>query len=153
MSRDPLRVLTDLLFEWSRQRYVWIITSALGAAQQQQVDATLWTLLYVLAYLVVGYAWTHAKLFIDVWQGALPPALDAEVREVYDRKLSYWAFVARIKWHVMQWMITWPVSILYTIARHPLRMLADALYQISHKKYMWIVGKAMEMRMKQYKHD
>jgi hypothetical protein len=155
LTRDPLRVFTDLAFEWSRQRYVWIVTSALAASEQSPssssspLTAAAWTIAYAGAYALIGYAWTHIKLFIDVWQGALPPTLDAEVNDLYTRKQSYWDFVRKIKWHVIQWMITWPVSMIYTIARHPLRMLADLIYRLSQRKYMFIVSKAMEMRMKQ----
>jgi hypothetical protein len=73
--------------------------------------------------------------------------LDAQVRAVYERKDSYWDFVKQIKWHVTQWMLTWPLSIVYTLLRHPLRIVVDFVYQLSHRKYMWIVGKAMDTRM------
>lgn len=160
LTRDPLRIFTDLLYHWSRQRWVAIMAMAIQAHDlQNNVDAlsstttASWqTLLmwfaYVLGYVVIGYAWTHVKLFVDVWQGALPPSLDAQVRSVWERKDSYWEFVKQIKWLVAQWMITWPISIVYTITRHPLKILVDFVYQLSQKKFVWIVGKAMEARMK-----
>lgn len=146
LSRDPLRVFTDCAFEWSKQRYVWIVTSALSA---ESVGVSfLWIVIGVISYAVIGYLWTHAKLFIDVWQGTLPPRLDAEIREIYAQKASYWDFVTKMKYYVLQWMITWPISILYTIARHPVRMLGDLVYRLSQRKYMFIVSRAMEARMK-----
>jgi hypothetical protein len=146
LSRDPLRVFTDCVFEWSKQRYVWIVTSALSA---EGVGVSfLWILCGVLVYAIIGYAWTHAKLFIDVWQGTLPPRLDAEIRGIYAQKGSYWDIVTKMKYYVLQWMITWPVSLLYTIARHPMRMLGDLIYRLSQRKYMFIISRAMEARMK-----
>lgn len=154
LSRDPLRIVTDLIFQWTRQRYFWIMSSAIRALDNQDsTEPTSWTEVavgtgYLVSYLAIGYAWTHIKLFLEVWQGSLPASLDVQVRDVYNRKASYWEFVASIKWLVTQWMITWPLSVVYTILRHPLRIVADFIYQLSHRKYMWIVGKAMDARMK-----
>lgn len=158
LSRDPLHIITELLFSWSRQRYFAIMVSAVKAHDlSNSLDNTnggaSWITLatwfsYLLAYFALGYIWTHIKLFIDVWQGALPPSLDSKVRDVYERKASYWEFVGQIKWLVTQWMLTWPLSIVYTLLRHPLRILVDFIYQLSQRKYAWIVGKAMETRMK-----
>lgn len=150
-SRDPLRIITELLFEWSKQRWIYIISLAIQHHDQKDHVPVSWAAVacwlgYVLAYGVVGYAWTHVKLFIDVWQGALPASLEADLLRVYERKASYWEFVQRIKGLVFQWMITWPFSMVYTVLRHPCRILADAIYQLSQRKYMWIVGKAMDAR-------
>lgn len=158
LSRDPLHIITELIYTWSRQRYFAIMASAIKAhdISDSSLDnngGASWTTLtiwfsYLLAYFVLGYAWTHIKLFIDVWQGALPPSLDSKVRDVYERKASYWDFVKQIKWLVTQWMLTWPLSIVYTLLRHPLRILVDFIYELSQRKYAWIIGKAMETRMK-----
>jgi hypothetical protein len=150
-SRDPLRIVTELLFEWSKQRYMYIISTALQHHDQKDHLPVSWATVgvwcaYTLGYLLIGYAWTHIKLFIDVWQAALPPSLEAQVLDVYRRQASYWEFVQRIKWLVFQWMITWPFSIVYTVLRHPCRMLADLVYQLSHRKFVWIVRKAMDVR-------
>lgn len=151
LSRDPLRIVTELLFEWSKQRYIYIISMALQHHDQQARVPVSWSSValwigYLASYGIIGYAWTHVKLFIDVWQGALPASLEAEVRQVYEHQSSYWDFVQRIKWLVFQWMITWPFSIVYTILRHPCRMLADLIYTLSQRKYAWIVRKAMDIR-------
>jgi len=150
-SRDPLRIISELLFEWSKQRYIAIISLALAHHDQKDSVPVSWATVaawfgYALLYGVVGYAWTHAKLFIDVWQGALPASLEAQVLDVYRRQGSYWEFVQRIKWLVFQWMVTWPFSIVYTVLRHPCRMLADIIYQLSQRKFVWITRKAMETR-------
>jgi hypothetical protein len=154
VTRDPLHFFTDLAFEWSKKRIVWVVASALGSGvkdaavtSSSPLHTALWAIAGVVGYVAVGYAWTHIKLFIDVWQGALPPSLDRQVRETYEKKLSYWAFVINIKWLVLQWIVTWPVSLLYTLVRHPLRILADFVYQLSQRKYMYIVSRAMEARM------
>jgi hypothetical protein len=162
LSRDPLRIITDVIFDWSRQRYYVIITSALAAhdastnatfnpADPSSVGAADWYILAwwsgsVTAYLVIGYAWTHLKLFVDVWQGTLPQSLDDEVRQVYQGDKNYWQFVVKIKWLVLTWLITWPLSIVYTLLRHPVRILAETIYKLSQRKYMWLVRKGMEAR-------
>lgn len=156
LSRDPLQIITDLIYTWSHQRYFAIMSSAIRAhdvSHGTAAAAASWTdvatiMAYILTYFLLGYAWTHVKLFIDVWQGALPASLDAQVREVYTRQASYWEFVKQIKWHVTQWLLTWPLSIIYTLIRHPLRILIDFVYELSQRKYVWIVGRAMNARMK-----
>ncbi len=180
ISRDPLRIMTDLIFEWSRQRYLAIITAALRAhdssasylaahppletSGRQFPDGSIgigaplhtsasdeWLLLaytaaYIVGYILVGFIWSHVKLFIDVWQGTLPPSLDQEVRSVYAGNKNYWSFVAKIKWLVLTWLVTWPLSIAYTILRHPFRILFEFIYKLQQRKLVWIVNKAMETR-------
>lgn len=157
LTRDPLRIFTDLLYYWSRQRWVAIMSIAIQAHDLQNstdvAASASWQTLaiwmaYILGYIIIGYGWTHVKLFVDVWQGALPPSLDQQVRSVWERKDSYWDFVKQIKWLVAQWMVTWPISVVYTVLRHPLKILVDFVYQLSQRKFVWIVGKAMEARMK-----
>lgn len=150
LCRDPLNIFTEVVFEWSKKRYVYIITLALSnldntSNTSKEIHLLYWGL-YVIEYFVVGYLWTHVKLFLEVWKGTLPPSLDQEVRDVYARKTSYWDFVVHIKWLVLQWMFTWPMSILFTLFQHPFRIVADFIYTISTRKYMWIVGQAMELR-------
>ena len=151
MSRDPLRIITELLFEWSKQRYIYIISSALQRHDQMEEIPVSWTsvgigFLYFLAYALIGFIWTHAKLFIDVWQGALPASMERELHEVYERKASYAAFALRIKWLVFQWMVTWPFSIVYTILRHPCRIIADAIYELSQRRLIFLIRTAMDLR-------
>jgi hypothetical protein len=83
-----------------------------------------------------------------VWQGTLPEKFDAQVREVYEGQGSYWQFIIDIKLTVMEWMVVWPYNLLYTMFRHPFRIIAEFLYRISRYPYMWITGKAMELRSK-----
>ncbi len=157
ISRDPLRIFTDIAFNWSRQRYVYIISSALQAHDAAATfdaagtNGNDWQVLvvwlaYVIGYLLIGFLWAHCKLFIDVWQGALPPSLDAEVRSVYAGDQNYWRFVYKIKYLVLQWQITFPLSILYTVLRHPLRILADLIHKLSKRGQVWIIKRAMEAR-------
>lgn len=151
LCRDPLNIFTEVVFEWSKKHYVYIITLALSNLDTNNNIASkeahlLYWSLYVVGYFVVGYLWTHVKLFLEVWKGTLPPSLDQEVRDVYQRKTSYWDFVIHIKWLVLQWMFTWPMSILFTIFQHPFRIVADLVYTLSTRKYVWIVGKAMNLR-------
>ena len=146
LTRDPLRIFTDLAFEWTQRRYLLIITAALRTSPSTL--SLLWLGLYLLFYIVIGFAWTHVKLFIDVWQGALPPSLDQEVRAVYEGDKNYWTVALKLKWLVLQWLITWPLSVVYTILRHPFRILADFVYHLSQRKYAMIIERAMATRMK-----
>lgn len=152
LSRDPLHIATNLLFEWSQRRYIAIIQSALGT--QPANGWTLgWMFLCIVGYFVLGYIWTHAKLFLDVWQGTLPKTLDEEVRAVYENNASYWQFIYKMKYVVLQWMVIWPFSFTFTIMRHPVRMFFDWIYYMSQKKYIWITVKAMDLRNKQQKEE
>lgn len=142
ISRDPFKVLTDFIFEISKRRYFYIINSAISAHDGNIGEASpLYILLFIFLYIFVGYVWSHLKLFIDVWQSALPHSLEKELKE-----RNYFIFVISIKWLVLQWIITWPFSIIYTILRHPVRIIADFIYKLSQKKYAWIVAKAIESR-------
>lgn len=161
LSRDPLRLLNNVLFDTFANTYASVMSSAAAAFRAKQLadaatntatswSALGWVSLYVLAYLAIGYAWTHIKLFVDVWRGTLPPKVDAMARDIWhNNNGNYWNFVTSIKYLVIQWVIFWPVSILYTILRHPMRLIIDLVYQLSQRKYVWIVNKAMETRMKQ----
>ncbi len=154
ISRDPLRIFTDIAFNWSRQRYVYIISAALKAHDSATTlepvgdDWQIFALYiaYIIGYLFIGFIWAHCKLFIDVWQGALPQSLDAEVRSVYAGNKNYWSFVYKIKYLVLQWQITFPLSFLYTALRHPLRILADIVYTLSKRGQVWIITRAMDAR-------
>lgn len=157
LLRDPFNITIDFIYTSSLRRYYAIMGSAIGALDMHDSlstdAATSWStvviyLAYVVGYFAIGYVWTHVKLFVDVWQGALPLSLDQQVRDAYDRKIGYWAFVKQIKWHVTSWMIVWPFSIFYTLLRHPLRILVDFVYELSQRKLAWIVEKAMFWRMK-----
>lgn len=149
LSRDPLRIATDLAFEWSRLRYIYIIQHALshkpGDTGHERIYL-LWWVLYFVGYIVIGYLWTHVKLFIDVWQARLPRKLDDELRDVYQRNASYWGFVRKVKWLIMRWVLTWPFSMVHTILRNPLRIVAEFVYKLSQRKYVAITHKAMDWR-------
>jgi hypothetical protein len=162
LTRDPLRVATDLIFYWSQRRYVAVIKAALAASSSSAIhtdDKTilLWSVLGPVIYLAIGFIWTHFKLYIDVWQGTLPPSLDQEARRIYsttegegnaDTAPAYWPFIRKIKWLVLQWLITWPMSMFYTLMRHPLRIAWDFLYSMTQRKYAAIVSWGMARRNK-----
>lgn len=150
---DPINILGELLIKWSKARYLRIISSALLMSDQagpedKEIFLLRW-LVYAVGWLIIGYIWTHIKLFLEVWKGTLPRSLDEDVRAVYARKESYLNFVVRIKWLVLEWMFTWPISMLFTLVQHPFRIVADFVYDISRRKYMWIVDKAMRLRQKE----
>lgn len=147
LSRDPLQLITDVAFEWSKERYVYIITSALSADTSDIHIGFIF--LYFFGYLFMGYIWTHIKLFVDVWQGSLPKRLDEHACAVYNGDKNYWSFVIEIKWLIMSWTIMWPFSLVYTLLRHPMRIMAEFIYKLSQKKYVAITDKAMEMRFKE----
>jgi hypothetical protein len=153
LTRDPFRIATDLAFEWSKRRYLYIIKHAMAAmplVSGSDTDGSAWILAlfaaYIIGYLLIGYAWTHVKLFIDVWQGRLPRKLDEQLRRIYAQKGSYWSFVVDSKWFIMRWVFTWPFSVVHTIMRDPLRILSMAVYKLSQRKYVAITAKAMEWR-------
>lgn len=148
ISRDPFRVITDFIFEASRKRYLYIITSAMHARDSteiQDTDLLSWAL-YFIGYMSIGYVWSHIKLFVDIWQKSLPPSLEQQARAVYAGDRNYWDFALQIKWLIIEWMITWPFSIVVTTLRHPVRIFADLIFRLSQSKYVWIIGKAMEAR-------
>lgn len=152
---NPIHTLATLIYTSLRMRYIRVMFSAVDAldAHLTGAEPITWSIVaiyfaYFFGYILIGYAWAHAKLFIDVWQGSFSPSLDQQVRDAYDRKIGYWAFVRQIKWHVTSWMIVWPFSIFYTLLRHPLRILVDFVYELSQRKLAWIVEKAMFWRMK-----
>jgi len=155
LSRDPLKILTDLLFDTFSGYYLRILQSAVAAnqAHSHQPAASWsgigWTIGYIFSYLILGYIWTHIKLFVDVWRGTLPRSLDEDIKAVYKGDKNYWNFVTKIKHLVIQWILFWPISIIYTILRHPVKIIVDIVYRLSQRKYTWIVEKAMNTRMKE----
>lgn len=152
---NPIQTLATLIYTSLRMRYIRVMFSAIEILDAKIVggETTSWSTVaiyfaYIFGYFAIGYAWIHIKLFIDVWQGALPPSLDKQVKDAYERKIGYWEFVKQIKWHATQWMLIWPVSIFYTLLRHPFRIIVDLVYDLSIRKFTWIVEKAMFWRMK-----
>lgn len=154
LTRDPLKIATDFIFEFSQQRYLAVMRLAIAEPSLHTASASpLWLLgtwfLAIGGYFVVGYAWSHLKLFIDVWQGTLPRNLQSEVDQLpADDEQALRAFVVRIKRLVVAWNVLWPFSVVYTILRHPLRILADFIYALSIKAYMRVVRKGREMHQK-----
>ena len=160
LSRDPLRLLSNVIFDTFMSTYASILQQAVAAYKVRisgeivSNKAASWSALGYSAgvffvYLVIGYAWTHIKLFVDVLYATLPRSLDEEVRGVWNGDKNYWNFIKKIKYLVVSWVLFWPISILYTLLRHPIKILVDFIYRLSQRKYIWIVNKAMESRMKQ----
>lgn len=153
LSKDPLRIITDLVFQTLSKYYVQVLRSAVQAQHNNIQPEASWfhiglTTFYILIYLLVGYIWTHLKLYIDVWQGSLPKHLDEQVKTAYSHHKNYFSFLLHVKYLVIQWTIFWPFSMLYTICRHPLKIAVDVIYEFSERKYNWIVQTAMQTRMK-----
>ncbi len=147
LAHDPLRIAVDVAVTSSKYRVAWLVeTVFVGSTASADAIPISYVVGGIFLYLLIGYAWTHAKLFIDVLQGSLPTRLDAELQELHAKKQTYWTFLRKIKWIVAAWMIGWPLSMLYTITQHPVRLLVDLVYRLSQKKYNWIIGYAMEKR-------
>jgi hypothetical protein len=83
-----------------------------------------------------------------VWRGTLPRKFDLEIRNVWNGDKNYWEFISHIKHLVVQWILFWPISILHTILRHPLKILIDIVFELSQRKYVWLTNFAMSLRMK-----
>jgi hypothetical protein len=81
-----------------------------------------------------------------VWQGTLPASVDAELCALHNKSASLWDFVKKIKWMVLTWMLLWPLSLVYTILRHPFRIAAEFLYNLSLKKYIFLIKHALSQR-------
>ena len=103
-------------------------------------------LVYVAAYVLIGWIWSHVKLFIDISQKTLPPSLEREVGTQEARDDNYNSFLRKLKSLVFNWVIFWPVSLLETLFRHPLVFLWNSIYDFSRRKYAWIIQKALRAR-------
>lgn len=158
-ARDPLRLLNNVIFDTFITTYATILKSAVEAYQIRisndlvtnqaaSWSALGWIVLYIFLYLVVGYGWTHLKLFVEILNGTLPKRLDTAVRAVWKGDGNYWPFIKSIKHLVLSWMLFWPISMIYTFLRHPIRIMVDLVYHLSQRKYIWIVTKAMQYRDK-----
>jgi len=159
MSCDPLKLMGNLIMSTFYKTYIRIIKSAVNAFLAREAadiatkTSASWTAIgmsfFVIAsYLIIGYLWTHVKLFIDVWQGTLPRRYDTAIRSVWSGDGNYWSFMSTIKHLIVQWVLFWPFSIIYTILRHPMTIIVEIIYRLSKRKYVWIISKAMEKRMK-----
>jgi len=58
-------------------------------------------------YLFLGYCWSMLKLYVDIWQGHMPEALMAQIRESI-KTGTFGAVLLQLKWIIMRWTITWP---------------------------------------------
>ena len=145
-TRNPLQAITASLLRMGETYFIAAFESLFDPVAAKLGWSPLWVVCGVLSYFVIGYLFTHLKLFFDVWQGTLPKKLDKQVRDVYDADGSYWEFIVNIKWMVMRWMITWPFEATWMVLRHPVRILIETVYEFSQRKYVWITAKAMELR-------
>ena len=155
--KDPLRIAVELILSLSERNYMRLAQMALAARSGGTEAATWHDLVYYLVffscYFGAGFVWVHAKLFIDVWQGALPKKLDQEVRDVYHNNKSYWEFVRHIKWLVVWWLLVWPFSLVHTCLRHPFRILTNFLYRLSQGNLIKVTIKAMDWRAQEEKEE
>jgi hypothetical protein len=149
ITSDPLAIIGKFAYGNLRRHFAGVVVLALANNNGESILGIWWTVATILAYVAIGFLWSHAKLYIDVWQGCLPTHLDQELQNLYQRNQTYWAFIQKIKGFVVLWGLMWPFSILHTLLRHPLRIIFDYLYEISKKKYHWIIQKAMELRFGQ----
>lgn len=146
VTSDPLAIIGKFAYGNLRRHFANIVILALASNEGEAILSVFWTVAFVFAYVLLGFLWSHAKLYIDVWQGCLPAHLDAELCALHERHQSYWSFIQKIKGFVVLWGLTWPFSLLHTLLRHPFRIVFDYIYEISKKKYHWIIQKAMELR-------
>lgn len=155
-SRDPLRIITDMAFEFSRQRYVIIIESALAAIDPSSSSSPLddgkrwilfWWVCYVVVYLLIGYLWTHGKLFVDISQGTLPKKLDDDIiQSMHDQNGLSDMLWEKLKGFVTRWWIFWPFSVAHTLLKHPVRIIIETLYKWSRASFTFIIQKAIQFR-------
>lgn len=149
LTRDPLRLAYEIAMQNSERAGVWILQAAAPTNRAGGASALGWVMLGIAAYFLVGFLWTHAKLYWDVRYQNLPKRLDDIAVECYQSNdgSGFWPFVLAIKWLIMWWMIVWPFTFLSTILRNPIKEIAERLYEFSQRKYAWIAHKAMERRM------
>lgn len=143
LGNYPYIFFSGRIIEWSRNVYVLAIAIALKGGVR---ITSYWTWGFLIAYPILGYGWTHLKLFLDVWQGALPKKEEERIIGIYERNESYLEFILDIKWKVLGWMLIWPISMVVTGFGLFLPSLADLIYKYSGRTYAKIVGKAMEWR-------
>lgn len=142
LSRDPAKMLMEEIYRHSAYSYYVVIHSALQQPEQVvHSNILFWWALYGAGYLFIGYIWSHIKLFVDVQQQALPKTIESDIGNAE-------RVVQMLKWVVFQWVITWPISLLLTLIRHPLRIAADLVYRASVAQMTWIVEKAKQLRIK-----
>ena len=153
ITSDPLAIIGKFAYGNLRRHFAYIVVLALANNDGEATLGIFWTLGLVLAYIALGFAWSHAKLYIDVWQGCLPKHLDDELCNLRAKNQTYWVFIQKIKGFVVLWGLTWPFSMLHTLLRHPFRIVFEYIYEISKKKYHWIIQKALQMRFGTNKQD
>lgn len=150
LARDPLKIATDTIYAFGQKRYISIIKAALETESGTHSSSPLYLLFtwsaMISGYILMGWLWSHAKLFFDVWQGTLPNVYKRELDEIRQDEQRLWTFIVRIKRLVVAWNVLWPFSIVYTLLRHPLRLLADLLYALSIRSYMWAARKGLSMK-------
>lgn len=146
ITSDPLALIGRITYGKMRYLFANIVIFALDDQRESPEFGIVVWFLIVIGYCVIGFGWSHLKLFIDVWQGTLPRYLDNELQSLYQKQQGYWSFIKRVKSFIIMWGMMWPFSMLYTVLRHPFKIVFDYLYELSKKKYHWIITKAMELR-------
>ncbi len=131
VCKDPLRILTDVIYEWSQHRLAAIAQSAfaaykisIGQSAEAVVVTSWWVLLaYIAAYLTLGYLWSYVQLFIDAWHKELPRKAETAIQQNQDHLI----IVRGLRWAIASWALMWPFQLLYALARRPVAILRDTL--------------------------
>jgi hypothetical protein len=138
LSRDPLKLLNGFLYDLLFDTYVSIMMAAAQAHDQgnlkKETPINLRRLiLYIVLYPVIGYAWSHVKLYLDVRRQHIPKRLN-------DNDSSN--FLHRIRNLLLQWIIFWPISVLHTLLRDPVALFCDFVLHISKRSYIFVIERA-----------
>jgi hypothetical protein len=81
-------------------------------------------------YLILGLAWSFVKLYLDVWQKQLPAPLLKSIATCFASSSSSCAFdiLSGMKWRIMYSLMSWPMSIAFTLCRDPLNIFTGVIF-------------------------
>ena len=117
-------------------------------------------LLFLVAYFVIGMAWTIPKLAIFVRKSKVQDELQKRIETIkrgsaaaINPEQIAAEFLSKHKWQIYLWTMYWPVNILFTLVRDPARILYEFAYEQLLRTYTNIVVRVLNTIIAKQKNE
>lgn len=104
-----------------------------------------WTF-YFIGYLVVGFLWSFAKLWIHIWRGHLEEDLLAVLLACQSgSETCYVDFSYLLQPRIFTWILYFPLSMAMTIFEDPIKIVLEVGHAIVERTYGFVIKHAITM--------
>ena len=128
--RNPFNSIFELFWDNAK-----LSLARLAVYATSTQSTSIWFIfLAIFLYAIIGVFWGHLKLYLDIRFNELPSPVARDLQN-----LPYVEFVHKNLWLVVLWILTWPISVIFTLLKRPFALLCDLA---PTRTLVWIVEKA-----------